>query len=159
VKRINHRGVWLQTVEKGSHGKAQLAEMNVPNETVEEGVITLESLVRAFSNVLGREEVERICKEVCDNYTEGEFRRAKLNEKLLEAAIEKSIHSQDIEWDEDIRDDGGLEFKRSSFDVMYLGIFSSEVLDLIWEECKDMDRDIAEDEESKMDPSWDPTRA
>jgi hypothetical protein len=133
--------------------------MDVPNETVEEGVITLESLVRAFSNVLGREEVERICKDVCDNYTEGECRRAKLNEKLLEAAIEKSVHSQDIEWDEDIGDDGGLEFKRSSFDEMYQDIFSSEELDLIWEECEDMDRDITEDEESKMDPSCDLTGA
>jgi hypothetical protein len=133
--------------------------MDVPNETVEEGVITLESLVRAFSNVLGKEEVERICKSVCGNYTEGEFRRAKLNEKLLEAAIDKSIHSQDIEWDEEIGDDGGLEFKRSSFDGMYQNIFSSEELDKIWDECEDIDRDIAEDEESKTDPSCDPTGA
>jgi len=159
VKKTNHRGVWLQTVEKGSYGKAQLAEMNVPNETVEEGVITSEFLVRAFSNVLGREEVERICKAVCDNYTEGEFRRAKLNEKLLEAAIDKSIHSQDTEWDGEIGDDGGLEFKRSSFDEIYQDIFSSEELDLLWEECEDIDRNIAEDEESKTEPSLDPTRA
>ena len=159
MKKTNHRGVWLQTVEKGSHGKAQLAEMEIPIETVEEGVITLEFLVRAFNDVLGREEVERIYKAVCDSYTEGEFRRAKLNEKLLEAAIDKSIHSQDIEWDEEIGDDGGLEFKRSSFDEMYQNIFSSEELDKIWDECEDIDRDVAEDDESKTEPSLDPTRA
>ena len=159
MKKTNHWGVWLQTVKKGSHGKAQLAEMDIPNETVEEGVITLESLVRAFGNVLGREEVERICKAVCDNYTESELRIVKLNEKLLEAAIDKSIHSQDTEWDEEIGDDGGLEFTRSSFDEMYQNIFSSEELDKIWDECEDIDRDVAEDDESKTEPSLDPTRA
>ena len=82
----------------------RLVECNNDDETVEEGVTTVDSLMKAYGDVLAREEVERICRIVCDNFVDGEFRRAKLNEKLIEAAIEKSTNF-------DRGYDGGLEFR------------------------------------------------
>ena len=127
-------------------------------ETVEEGVIILESLVNVYSNALSREEVERICRIVCDNFPDGELRRAKLNEKLIEAAIEKSIHSQDEEWEVDRITDGGLEFRRDTFNYIYQEIFSSEDLDRIWEECESIDMKENAAEEDETHPGMDNAR-
>ena len=105
-------------------------------------MITLESLARTFGDVLEKEEVERICKIVCESYNDGEFRRAKLYEKLIEAAVEESVYPQiNGGVNEETGDTGGLELKRSTLDEMYREVYSSEELDMIWDECKSMDED------------------
>ena len=137
------------------------AEFDDTDETAEEGVIPLPFLVKKFEDALEKEEVERICRIVCENYEDGEFRKAKLYEKLIEAAVQKSAHhSHGYEWEEgELHDEGGLEISRSTLGEIYREIFSSEDLDKIWDECEDIDELANAVEEVKTELLGDDTTA
>ena len=108
-----------------------------PGPPIEEGVVSMEPLLRAFEEVLGKEEFERICGSCTILKGVTRSQEESIHRTLVEASIMRSIQDNKPQGESE---EGGLEYEKSDFEAMYFETLSREELDQIWEECENMSR-------------------
>ena len=109
---------------------------------------SLQPLLRAFEEVLGREEVERICSS-CRSHSE-EVREDLIHRTIVEAAILRDTQAYNDRWEEDMTDYGDSEGDRSIFDSMYSSTLSEDELNHLWDECESISRTTSLSSESTL---------
>ena len=112
---------------------------------------SLQPLLRAFEEVLGKEEVERICRSCRSHSRDEEVREDTIHRTIVEAAILRDARDDEDQWDErtidwtDPSDDG-----RSIFDSIYSTTLSESELNHLWDECESISRTTSLSSESTL---------
>ena len=104
-------------------------------------MILFESLLHAFTVVLGREEVDRICNTEWKVVRNLKLHQANIHETLIEAAITRWIERQD-----DLakrESEKGLRYGRDEFEAIYSDILSQEECNQVWKECESISRTLS----------------
>ena len=101
---------------------------------------SLQPLLRAFEEVLGREEVERIYNSCRSQIRDEALQDDVIHRTIVEAAILRDTHDYNDQWEEGATDHGDPEGDRSIFDSIYSSILSEDELNHLWDECGSISR-------------------
>ena len=111
---------------------------------------SLQPLLSAFEEVLGREEVERICSSCRSHSEDEEVREDLIHITIVEAAILRDTQAYNDQWEESAMDYGDPDGDRSIFDSMYSSTLSEDELNHLWDECESISRRTSLSSESTL---------